>query len=636
MNRTLSLSASLLALLIPPGTQAQSAPASTEAPTPVAQEVRPLQPAPTALEGQTVISGDELRRVPSESLVQALRGRLPLASFGPDSGSAGSALQLWGLPSLLTGVSPLYVVDGVLLGPEFSNLDTSPLHQLNTYDVERLELLTGAVATGRYGQRGAGGVFVITTRRAQPGPLQVRLSQRVGLSQLSRKLGSRTFTTQEEAIAVFGERARDYYQPGRVFDHEQQLAGRLGPSVETLLELGGGSERTRYFLSGLFKHDTGIVANTGYGKQGLKLGLDQEVSRSVRFSATAHLLHSVMRRAYSPYQLLTSTPNFLDLSARKDGTYPAHPFLATGANPLELTTSYNDEEDGWRVMGSARLDATLWSAGAHTLELMVQGGLNGTQQSGHTHHVLASERPSWRSDSSGMTRALNGQLELRYQLRPESGGLALQTAAGLLLDARWLDGKSSLVPPGSPPSGPNDGATRYIGAGAGGAAFLRASGQLFQERLLVDAALRAEKWSAFGSLSPMASLGYRLLVPRGPLDELRPRLTYSVLEDKRYANLPPERRRELELGVDVLALEGKARLGVRAWQQHLTDFHVLLQQTSTTTGSPLHQEAGGELLGRGVEAALEVVPIQGERLQWTSRTLFGLSRTRVEQLPAPF
>jgi hypothetical protein len=562
------------------------------------------------LEGQTVIPGDELQRVPSEDLEQALQARLLLSQ---------------GLVSLFDGRPPLYVIDGAL--------PTHDVSGLNPYDIERVEFRTGPEAMALQGSRGAGGVIHITTRKGHSGPLKVRLSQRVGLSLLSNKLGSRTFEDVEEAVETFGERARSYYQPGQVFDHEQQLASQLGPSLESLLQLGGGSEHTRYFVSGLFKNDVGPVLSTGYGRQGVTLGLEQDVGDAVRISATAHLLHVAARREPSPYPYLAVVPGFLDLSEREDGTFPSNPFMSTGLNPLEFVARYSHEEDSWRGLGSLGVDATLWSSGPHTVTLAARGGLALSQ--GKTTAPVFPDSPSLTTvDTTARGLGLQGVLELRHQFHPAPGGLVLHTSAGVVLDREQLDTEVSLNPNSAPLKADSD--------TDGQAAFLRMSALLLDERLGLEAAVRAEqrRFSRIQpqgiQLLPSAAVSYRFQVPGGLIDEVRPRVAYTetgvLLRASGSGGADTEGLRvrqlqELELGVDVLMLAGAARLGVRGWQQQAPFESVEL----TSPGA-----AGLGVLGaRGVEAALEAVPLRTGSWQWTSRTLFGLSRAWVDALNGP-
>ncbi len=568
-------------------------------------------------------------------------------------------LELRGLPSLVRAEGPLYVVDGVPVSNAalFSvpREVVSPVNRaadLDTHDIEQVEILTGPVALAQYGVLGAGGVIRVTTRRGQPGSLQARVSQHVGLSQLSRKLGSRTYATVEEAVADHGEAARDFFVPGQVFDHEEQVAGRLGPSVKTHLRLSGGTERTRFFVSGLFENDTGIVAGTGRGKQGLRLGLDQEFSR-VRFSATVHLLHARARRGYSPYEDLAYTPSFFDLSRREDGTFPSNPFISEGTNPLVMATFRSHEQDVWRVVGSAVLDATLWASGPHTLSLGVQGGLDRFDQEDGTAFpepdpIAPSVVTVLRGDSEG--RNLRGLLELRYQLRPASGGLVLRTEMGLSYDEQRTDSTLSVtterrLAPDRPPTTNTLRDERQLG---GPAAFLRANARLFEERLMLDALLRAERLNENEPFqySTLAAVGYRIRVPVSFIDELVPQavlgngrgLPRLLLAQSTFPggppSLEPEQHRELALGVDAVALEGRVRLGGRAWWQQLTEI-AGLSLGPVGDGPLIVTLEGSRIVSHGAEVALALIPVQTKQLQWTSRTLFGLSRTKVAELPGP-
>lgn len=619
------------------------------------EEAPPLRPG-----SWTIISGEELRRVPSQTLEQALQGRVPLSSVRSDSTAPGGGmhLRLRSIASTLRSEPPLYIVDGVVMSnattfKKISELTvlgwpTSPVNraaELTTHDIEQLEILTGPVALAHYGALGAAGVIRVTTRRGQPGPLQVRISQDVGVSQLSRKLGSRTFETVEDAVASFGEEARTFFVPGQVFDHEGEFAGRLGPSVKTHLQLSGGLARTRYFVSGLFENNADIVADKGQGRQGLTLGLDQEFSR-VQLSATVHLLRSRARRGGSPYLDLATTPNFIDLSQREDGTFPLNPFRQSESNPLAHALAFEHEQDVRRVVGSAQLEATLWSTGAHTLSLGLQGGLDRiAQDDTNGYPGLPPESAPAPVDVEGKSSArnLHGQLELRYQLRPASEGLRLATAVGIALDDQRADERITVRSVfGDNPSvgGERQEATQLRGR----AVFLRATGLLLEERLVLDASMRAERLNGHSDLqySTLAAVSYRLQAPVSFIDELVPRLVLGngaalplrLLAEPGFSPLgfdpTPEGYRELEAGADLVALQGRARLGARFWMQWARD--VAVRAIVSLPETPVLTARGSRMDSQGVEVALELTPLRGGGLQWTSLTLFGLSRTQAGEL----
>ena len=68
------------------------------------------------------------------------------------------------------------------------------------------------------------------------------------------------------------------------FDHERELAGHSPLSNQSVVDLSGGDEDTRYFASGLWQHDGGIIDNTGYNKQAVRANLDQDFGKRLNLS----------------------------------------------------------------------------------------------------------------------------------------------------------------------------------------------------------------------------------------------------------------------------------------------------------------------------------------------------------------
>ena len=129
------------------------------------------------------VAGEEINRVPAQSFEQALQGKVPGADVQQNSGAPGGDLQLRlrGVTTILGSVSPLYVLDGIILGTASAPIATSTvtagddfmpsrIADLNPYDIESIEILKGASATTRYGSRGSNGVVIIKTKRGRRTP----------------------------------------------------------------------------------------------------------------------------------------------------------------------------------------------------------------------------------------------------------------------------------------------------------------------------------------------------------------------------------------------------------------------------------------------------------------------------------
>ncbi len=155
--RTLGL---LLALaLLPTLAAAQQRPAEDEVAVGYGvQSVKHL----TGSVGSLVVRRTD--RVPA-TVEEMLLGRIPGVEVLRLAGG-GFSVRIRGARSFLGSSEPLYVVDGIpvmgALGPG------SALVGINPHDVERIDVLKDAGSTAIYGMRGANGVIVVTTRRAEP------------------------------------------------------------------------------------------------------------------------------------------------------------------------------------------------------------------------------------------------------------------------------------------------------------------------------------------------------------------------------------------------------------------------------------------------------------------------------------
>ena len=99
---------------------------------------------------------------PNASFIQTLQGQVPGLNISTGSGQPGSnntTVILRGLGSITGSVEPLYVIDGV-------PMSSDRFRSLNPNDIESITVLKDAGATSIYGNRGANGVIVITTKRA--------------------------------------------------------------------------------------------------------------------------------------------------------------------------------------------------------------------------------------------------------------------------------------------------------------------------------------------------------------------------------------------------------------------------------------------------------------------------------------
>ncbi|WP_341214850.1 TonB-dependent receptor [uncultured Wocania sp.] len=111
----------------------------------------------------TEIKSDKLTDVTVPELATMLQGKVAGVQILPSNGSPGDSpnILIRGRSSINSTNSPLWVLDGVIIG------NSDP--KLNPYDVESISVLKDASATALYGNRGANGVIIVTTKRGKIG-----------------------------------------------------------------------------------------------------------------------------------------------------------------------------------------------------------------------------------------------------------------------------------------------------------------------------------------------------------------------------------------------------------------------------------------------------------------------------------
>src|SRR6056300_83740 len=136
------------------------------------------------------LKSKELTDIPTPSFENAIQGKAAGVQVITGSGIAGSGsmVRVRGVASISAGGDPLYVVDGIPITQDYflngnrGGFNTNPLATINPNDIESVEILKDAAATGIYGSRGSNGVVLITTKRGKTKKLTYNFSSRVGFS----------------------------------------------------------------------------------------------------------------------------------------------------------------------------------------------------------------------------------------------------------------------------------------------------------------------------------------------------------------------------------------------------------------------------------------------------------------------
>lgn len=110
----------------------------------------------------STVTSENIEGRPNSSFVQTLQAQVPGLNISTGSGQPGSgntSIILRGVGSINGNTEPLFVVDGV-------PMESTSFKSINSNDIENISVLKDAGATSIYGNRGANGVIVVTTKGA--------------------------------------------------------------------------------------------------------------------------------------------------------------------------------------------------------------------------------------------------------------------------------------------------------------------------------------------------------------------------------------------------------------------------------------------------------------------------------------
>lgn len=368
------------------------------------------------------VSGEELSGVTSQQTVDgALYGKLTGANITQTSGAPGGgfAIRLRGISSLSGNNQPLIIIDGVYV----SNIEipsgarnasgansgseegaSNRLADINPDDIESMEVLKGASAAAIYGTRANAGVIIITTKQGDGGRTEVSFNQDLGFNTIIRKVGRRDFTAQqvlEEFTPNFGnvdnpptpeqiaageaeqQRFINAQARGEIFDYEDILYGEEGFISDSRLKISGGSDKTRFFVSGSYRDEDGIVRNTGYERFTTRLNLTHSFSDRLKIQSNTSYIRSTANRSFSGNEnegglsygyTLAFTRDWVNLFPNEDGVYPDNPNFA--GNPLQTRDQTRNTEDINRVLQGVNVNFKALQTDDQVLSIVLNGGLD--------------------------------------------------------------------------------------------------------------------------------------------------------------------------------------------------------------------------------------------------------------------
>jgi TonB-linked SusC/RagA family outer membrane protein len=262
----------------------------------------------------------------------------------------GMSVRVRGSTSLNSGNDPLYVVDGI---------PTTDISNLNPTDIENMQILKDASSAAIYGSRSANGVVLITTKKGSIGEGKISFNAYYGVSQIGKTIPTLNTAQYYDLMdEIYGEGFVDRTKTG--FTNWNDEIFGTGNQQSYQLSFSGGNEKSRYFTSGGYQQEDGIVSPASYKRLSFRTSIDSDVKRWLHLSSGLNVSRTNRRDASDNASSgrggiilsVLNTPPFLSIwDPANPKQYAVNPFQPSWENPVAQASSYNMNTD-YRLMGN--------------------------------------------------------------------------------------------------------------------------------------------------------------------------------------------------------------------------------------------------------------------------------------------
>ena len=283
-------------------------------------------------------NAEKLDEVPLSRIDQALVGQMAGVEVKQTNSTPGKAfsISVRGSGSISAGNEPLYVIDGFPLATAQMNSaggfsTGNPLDNINTNDIESVQVLKDASAAAIYGSRAANGVVLITTKSGKSGKPKISVNAYGGYTQAIRKIdmlspaewvdraeeiinaswvasatGRTADQTTDQRRTLLGLKPGVYNttlmiddrwnmpgHPGLNYIDWQDQVLRKGQIQNYQLSASGGTDAVKYYMSGNYSKQEGIVRDMDFTNFSARVNVEAAASKYLKFGINLTPTYSI-------------------------------------------------------------------------------------------------------------------------------------------------------------------------------------------------------------------------------------------------------------------------------------------------------------------------------------------------------
>ena len=668
----------------------------------------------------STVKSDQLNKGGSPNVLSALQGKTAGAQIIQNNGDPGGgvSVRLRGISSVLSSSEPLYIVDGVIVnnatnrvtntqntydGTNFvGTIGQNRLADINPADIERIEVLNGAAAAAIYGSRANSGVVQIFTKRGTSGAPIVNFSSSFLVSTLRKKLEVNNAATKfggptdgvgaltQDIITTVGTPPALPTNTTAVSRYDyQDYIFRTGIGTDNNISVSGGTDKTKYYVSGSYFFNQGIVQNTDFRRYSFRANIDQTLNSWISFNLGLNYINSTSNEKpdgnsfFSPMNSVTIIGNFHDLWTR-DALGNIKAVGERGrVNPVSVIEDFKQRQETNRIISSlgvklrpmkgltfdytlgvdnySQNGTTYMPPFAYNVNTAFFGGaasldptLNGYASTGNDNFFQINNELNGTYQFN-INKDFGSTTQVGYSVQYEKNRYALLQGRGLSPFVQTVNGASTILP------AVDDRSEQSISG-----AYIQQNFK-FRNQLFVTGAVRFDGSSVFGEdernqVYFKANASYilsesgfwknmswwnflKLRAAYGESGNLTGIGAYSrfnsytsnsflsrtaLTSSSVLANehVKPERQKELEIGTDMSFFNNRIGLTFNWYKKRVEDM-LINRVIAPTNGFSSLLDNFGSLENKGIEVVLKGTPVSKNDLRWDVTLIFNRNRNEV-------
>ena len=653
--------------------------------------------------GNTVnsVSSKQLTNTGSGNLAASLQGKVPGAQITQTSGdpSGGISIRMRGTSTIKGSSEPLYVIDGVIVSNSTTNvtnlnvaagasaeIGTNRLADINPNDIEKIDIIPGASAAAIYGSRASNGVVLITTKSGKTGQLKIDFSTSIISNSLRKKVyistygkqfgsaalrlgnisdGPGNFITYTRSDGQVRKLSTDLVDVTR-YDYQDEIFQK-GLGTDNYISLSGGSENTKYYFSGGFYKNEGIIKNTDFRRFNFKARIEQIINKYITVIGGVAYTNSFSNEKpngnvfWSPINSVNITNNLYNIEER-DASGNLKGVEPTRVNPLSVIEDMSLTQAVSRTISD--LQVKIKPAKGLSIDYVL--GIDNIAQEGRNlieryPYISAQEGLGYVGHAFANTLSINNDVNVSYQAKLKNfssltvagfnhqyqkitglfnegrdllPGISTINGAAVKLDPRYtydlkqifgafiqqtfgyknifyitgaarFDGSTSF---------PEDTRT-YVYPKVSGTWSI--SDMEFWKGMkgnwFSSARIRAS-WGLAGNLSGIGTYDRFSTYLASNINGVA---TYNINTALGNAFIEPERSSEFEIGTDLSFLNNKLGVVFTYYTKKIVDNTLLVDRIlAPSSGGSTRVENVGNVTNEGWELGVKATPVSGKNLTW--------------------